>query len=250
MRRLVKLAAARGLAVISQKPMAPTLAEAESGSKPAARAGVPFFIHENWRWQAPLRAARGGPGRRAQIGAPFRARITMVSGFPVFANQPYLKDIEQFIIGDMGSQPLRPGALSLRRGENRSTAMRTGCMLSIRGEDVATAIMPHRGETRRAQGDLRPASSASRRTTWNATASPRPPLRRRRARLAGGRTRLLAAHRPRRIGHARAAARRRALPGPTLLTRSSTPAVRHATPTCCEHCAAKGQREYRPPRTT
>ena len=41
-----------------------------------------------------------------QIGRPFRARIDMISGFPVLANQPFLKDLEQFIITDMGSHTL------------------------------------------------------------------------------------------------------------------------------------------------
>jgi predicted dehydrogenase len=40
------------------------------------------------------------------IGKPFRGRIDMLSGFPVFVNQPFLKQLEQFIITDLGSHTL------------------------------------------------------------------------------------------------------------------------------------------------
>ena len=30
----------------------------------------------------------------------------MISGFPVFANQPFLKELEQFILTDLGSHTL------------------------------------------------------------------------------------------------------------------------------------------------
>ena len=40
------------------------------------------------------------------IGAPFRARIDMISGFPVFVNQPALRTLEQFLLLDMGSHIL------------------------------------------------------------------------------------------------------------------------------------------------
>ena len=84
--RLVRLAAEHGLPVICQKPMAPTLAECEDLVRTCEQAGVPFAIHENWRWQAPLRRVRERLAAGA-IGVPFRARIDMVSGFDVFANQ-------------------------------------------------------------------------------------------------------------------------------------------------------------------
>src|SRR5262245_35806951 len=42
---LVHLAARYGLPVICQKPMAPTLAEAESMVAACRRAGVPFLVH-------------------------------------------------------------------------------------------------------------------------------------------------------------------------------------------------------------
>ena len=72
---LVRMAAAHGIPAICQKPMAPTLQEAEEMAAACREAGVPFLVHENWRWQEPIRAARRilDEGR---IGVPFRAGST------------------------------------------------------------------------------------------------------------------------------------------------------------------------------
>ncbi len=51
----VGLAAAHRLPVICQKPMAHSLDAARDMVRQTSRAGVELLIHENWRWQAPLR---------------------------------------------------------------------------------------------------------------------------------------------------------------------------------------------------
>jgi predicted dehydrogenase len=98
---VVHLAADAGVPVICQKPMAPTLAECEDLVASCRAAGVPFAIHENWRWQAPLRRVKESLDEGV-IGRPFRARIDFLSGFDVFANQPGLRLDERFIVADMG----------------------------------------------------------------------------------------------------------------------------------------------------
>lgn len=100
--RFVHMAAQRGLPVICQKPMAPDLATAEQMVAACQAAGVLFFIHENWRWQTPIRAFKAAL-QTSRIGMPFRARIHYCSSFPVFVNQPFLRDLEQFILIDMGA---------------------------------------------------------------------------------------------------------------------------------------------------
>src|SRR5512146_1003161 len=90
---LVKLAAKYHLPVICQKPMSTDLASAEEMVAACREAGVPFYIHENWRWQAPIRALKRVLDD-GTIGQPFRARIEMISGFPVFVNQPFLGELE------------------------------------------------------------------------------------------------------------------------------------------------------------
>ena len=47
----VLLAAKRGVDVICQKPLAPSLEESEEIVEIANKAGIRFMVHENWRWQ-------------------------------------------------------------------------------------------------------------------------------------------------------------------------------------------------------
>ena len=136
---LVKLAAQKGLPVICQKPMAPDLATAVEMVETCQKAGVPFFIHENWRWQTPIRALKHALDE-GQIGRPFRARIEMISGFPVFSNQPLLKTLEHFIITDLGSHTLDTARFLF--GEAESLYCQTQRIHGdIRGEDVATIVL-------------------------------------------------------------------------------------------------------------
>lgn len=133
------MAAARGVPVICQKPMAPTLADAERMVAATREAGVPFFVHENWRWQTPLRELKRALDA-GRIGTPFRARIDMISGFPVFLNQPFFKSLEQFLLTDLGSHILDVARFLF--GEADSLYCRTQRVHpDIRGEDVATVVL-------------------------------------------------------------------------------------------------------------
>jgi len=135
---LVCLAAASGIPVICQKPLAPTLAAAEAMVLACRAAGVPLFVHENWRRQTPIRALKRVLESGA-IGRVFRARIDFVSGFDVFANQPFLRELEQFILTDIGAHVL--DAARFLFGEARSLYCRTQRVhADIRGEDVATVV--------------------------------------------------------------------------------------------------------------
>jgi predicted dehydrogenase len=68
-------------------------------------AGVQFFIHENFRWQAPIRAVKKTLNDGV-IGEPFKARVSFCSAFPVFDNQPFLAELDHFILTDIGSHAL------------------------------------------------------------------------------------------------------------------------------------------------
>ncbi|RYY11461.1 MAG: Gfo/Idh/MocA family oxidoreductase, partial [Chitinophagaceae bacterium] len=102
---LSRLAAAKGVNVICQKPMAGSLADAEKMADSCKMQNVKLFVHENFRWQAPIRALKkaidGG-----EIGRIFKARVTFCSAFPVFENQPFLSDLSHFILTDIGSHVL------------------------------------------------------------------------------------------------------------------------------------------------
>lgn len=136
---LVQLAAAHHLPLICQKPLATTLAEATEMVRVCREAEVPFFVHENWRWQTPLRQVKHEL-QRGVIGQPFRARLHFCSSFPVFDNQPFLKELEQFILTDIGSHILDTARFLF--GEATTLYCQTHRIhTDIKGEDVATVMM-------------------------------------------------------------------------------------------------------------
>lgn len=136
---LTAMAARAGYPVVCQKPMAVSLAEAEGMVAVCRDAGVPLFINENWRWQTPIREFQRALASGA-IGKPFRARIDMISGFPVFRNQPFLKELDEFILTDLGSHTLDTARFLF--GEARSLYCQIQRVhADIRGEDVATILL-------------------------------------------------------------------------------------------------------------
>jgi D-apiose dehydrogenase len=135
----VQLAAEHHLPVVCQKPIAPDLATAKAMVRECQQSQVPLLINENWRWQAPIRALKNVLQSGA-IGSPFRARIDMISGFSVFQNQPFLKELDQFILTDLGSHLLDTARFLF--GEVESVYCQTHRVHSdIKGEDVATAVL-------------------------------------------------------------------------------------------------------------
>jgi D-apiose dehydrogenase len=136
---LVRLAATHRLPVICQKPMTASLREAEEMVAACRSAGVPFLVHENIRWYNTIRELKKVLDQ-GTIGAPFRARIEYCNAYPVFDNQPFLKELEQFILTDMGSHIL--DAARFLFGEARSLYCQVRQVhRGIRGEDVATVMM-------------------------------------------------------------------------------------------------------------
>lgn len=136
---LVKLAAAHRVPVVCQKPMAGTLAGCEELVGTCRAAGVFFAVHENWRWQTPLRVLKAVLDA-GTVGTPFRARMDFVSGFDVFANQPGLKHEERFILADLGVHLF--DAVRCLFGEPVTVYCHTNRVRpDIRGEDVATVVL-------------------------------------------------------------------------------------------------------------
>jgi predicted dehydrogenase len=139
---LTCLAAANGVDVICQKPMAPDLQSAEGMVATCREAGVKLLVHENWRWQRPIRRLRGLLDE-GHVGRPFRARIEFCSSFPVFENQPFLKVLDRFILTDMGSHILDVARFLFGEAE-RLYCQTHRVHRDIRGEDVATVVMTMR----------------------------------------------------------------------------------------------------------
>jgi predicted dehydrogenase len=101
---LVSLAAGRGLHVLCQKPLAPTMAEARAMVELTARAGVRFMVMEMWRHLKPVRDMkryldRGiiGPAYALRLLAPPR---TLRRTRPIDDQQPYLADLPKLMVYD------------------------------------------------------------------------------------------------------------------------------------------------------
>ncbi len=136
---LTKLAAERGLDVVCQKPMAPSLEESRSLLEICQHNGVKLFINENFRFQSPIRRVKEILDSGV-IGTAFKARITFCSAFPVFDNQPFLADLDQFILTDIGSHILDVSRYLCGEAKNIYTLIHT-VNPKIKGEDVANCLM-------------------------------------------------------------------------------------------------------------
>lgn len=135
----VKMAAERGVDIVCQKPMASSLKEAQELLHICSHNGVKLFINENFRWQAPMRSLKKVLDS-GEIGRPFKARVSFCSAFPVFDNQPFLADLEHFIITDVGSHVL--DICRFLFGEAKSLYCTTDTINpKIAGEDVANVLL-------------------------------------------------------------------------------------------------------------
>ena len=138
-RDMVALAAKHGVPVICQKPLANDLKTAREMVAICRDANVPLFVHENWRWQRPLRELKKVLDSGV-IGNPFRAHVDFSSSFPVFENQPFLRELDKFILSDMGVHIL--DVIRFLFGEAEWLICRIQRVNpTIRGEDVATVLL-------------------------------------------------------------------------------------------------------------
>lgn len=101
---LVRLAAARKIPVICQKPMAPNWSDAVAMVEAAEASGIRLVIHENWRWQPWYRAAKKIL-EAGDIGAPIAYCIRMRRrdglGPAPYPLQPYFVEMPRLVIYEM-----------------------------------------------------------------------------------------------------------------------------------------------------
>jgi predicted dehydrogenase len=140
-RSLVELTIGRRIATIVQKPMAPAYEDCVAMVRKAAEAGVFLAVHENFRFQRPMRRIKEIIGS-GEIGEPSWARIGFRTGIDVYRNQPYFYDEERLVILDLGVHILDLCRYLL--GEVRhvscETQRRNG---KVRAEDTATMLLRH-----------------------------------------------------------------------------------------------------------
>jgi D-apiose dehydrogenase len=136
----IEMAVKQGIKhIICQKPMAPDFKTAKTMVSLCKSSGAKLYIHENYRWQAPVRRFKQIIDSGV-IGKPFKARVSFLSGFPVFDNQPFLMELDHFILTDMGSHIL--DVVRFLFGECYSLWCQTRAVNpKIKGEDLAVILM-------------------------------------------------------------------------------------------------------------
>lgn len=138
-RMMVELAAEAGVPAICQKPLAWDMDDAKAMVAAMESRGLPFMVHENFRFQYPMRRVKEVVDSGA-IGRPFFARISFRSDFDVYANQPWCKDAERMIIADVSVHQFDLTRFFLGEPTRLFTeAIRVNP--EIRGEDVATVLL-------------------------------------------------------------------------------------------------------------
>jgi D-apiose dehydrogenase len=140
---LVKMAAEAGVHIICQKPFAENLADARAMVAAADAAQKTLMVHENFRWQSAIQAALYVV-KSGSIGDPFFGRFSFRSGYDVFSGQPYLADGARFIIEDLGIHILDIARAFLGDAD-RIAATTKRVNPNIKGEDVATMLLTHKG---------------------------------------------------------------------------------------------------------
>lgn len=105
---LVRLVASRGISVICQKPLAPTLAEAETLARDIA-GKVRLMVHENWRFRDYYRDAAAWI-RDGRIGEITAARLTLVTSgtikdangqYPALVRQPFMRNETRMLVAEV-----------------------------------------------------------------------------------------------------------------------------------------------------
>ena len=114
-------------------------------SRPPTAPGRPLLVHENFRWQRAFRLLRAEIDA-GSIGTPSFARLSFRHGFDVYANQPYLAEVEDFGLMDIGLHLFDLARFLM--GDVASVACLTQRLNPrVRGEDAFTA--PARPRQRR-----------------------------------------------------------------------------------------------------
>ena len=141
-RELVECAAQCSVAAIVQKPFAPTMIDAAAMVDACEKAGVSLMVHENFRWQTPLKRVSEILSDGV-IGTPFFARVSFRHGNPVgYENQPYLFEQDEYIINDVGIHLFDLARFYM--GEVQSLYTQTQRVNQrFKGEDVATIMLRH-----------------------------------------------------------------------------------------------------------
>ena len=141
---LVSLAVSHGVRTIVQKPLAPDWATCLRMVEAAHAAGVPLAVHENFRYQTPMRSLRETLDSGV-IGSASWSRIAFRTGFDVYRTQPYFHHEKRLAILDTGVHVLDLARFLL--GEVRHVSCETQRRNAKNlGEDTATMLLRHESD--------------------------------------------------------------------------------------------------------
>ncbi|MEZ5401832.1 MAG: Gfo/Idh/MocA family oxidoreductase [Bryobacteraceae bacterium] len=141
----VERAAAKGIPIICQKPMAMNMDEARRMVEAAANAGTPLMIHENWRWQPWYRVLRerieaGGIG--PVVTYRFRMRRADGMGPDAYPAQPYFREMPRLLLFESVVHPIDTARFLFGGIETIYAQTRRRNPL-IAGEDTAVCVVTH-----------------------------------------------------------------------------------------------------------
>ncbi|MEH2482461.1 putative dehydrogenase [Nitrobacteraceae bacterium AZCC 2146] len=144
---LVRMVAERGLPVICQKPLAPTLAEAEALARDVA-GRTRLMVHENWRFRNYYRDAAGWI-RDGRIGQITAARLTLVTSgtildsngqYPALVRQPFMRGETRMLVAEVLIHHLDTLRMLLGHLDVTAATLTQTCT-EIAGEDGAVIQM-------------------------------------------------------------------------------------------------------------
>ncbi len=120
--------------------LAPTFEDCVAIVEGTRAAGIPFMVHENTRFLAPVRKVREIIDSGA-IGEPTWARVSFRTGHNIYGKQPYLANVETSSSSTSASICSTSPASSWakRRASIADASIKPG----IRGEDMATILLHH-----------------------------------------------------------------------------------------------------------
>jgi len=104
---IIELAAIKGINIICQKPLAPSLSEAKKIQEVVESTGIRFMVHENFRFQPWYREIKKmlGKSEFANQVKGFYFRMRMGDGWQEDAymnRQPYFREMERLLVYETG----------------------------------------------------------------------------------------------------------------------------------------------------
>lgn len=135
---LAELCAMHKTPAIIQKPLAMTLEDAVKIAGLAETHGVSMMVHENFRFQRPIREVHRLVAS-GLVGKPRYCRIDFRTRYQVFPRSPELRQGGRLLLMDMGVHLLDVARFLM--GEIESLSCLTSASESAAGEDLATILI-------------------------------------------------------------------------------------------------------------